>query len=135
MAINPDDFIFHSDLTPRQEVFTKTVDVAIGGGIGAGAQLLFQSAPIPMGSALQDIDIYIKFPGAVYAPNTSNSTFQGPVEVSLTADSAVGCFASTVQNGSNITCVLGCLNAYGYATTIPAKTITFTIVGYLPPSL
>lgn len=135
MAINPDDFIFHSDLVPRQQVFRKSVDVTIGGTIGAGAYLLFSSAWIDMGSSLQDIDIYATIPGAVYAPSTSDATFMAPVEISLTADSAVAALMSTVQNGSSIQCQVSCLNGYSYATTVPSKTITFTIKGYLPPAI
>lgn len=133
MAINPDDFIFHSELITEERVSNRlNINVAVSGNLTGGQQRVWSSPWYT--SAAPDVyfrgKVYV--PGAVHEPSASNSWFQLPV--SLTYNSAEGIIfvARVEQQNTRFRASVSVLNPYNYTIASPNRTFTFIISEYIP---
>lgn len=135
MAINPDDFIFHSDLTPHQVVVENTINVATGGSLGGFGRAVWASPWTNAGLSLPEVDFMVYYPGTVYYPNTTGSWFMGPVTLVIDNTYNLDVSCTVELSGSNYRCIVEAVNPYDFAVGYPSYTYTFKIRGYLPPAL
>ena len=135
MPINLSDFIFHSSYVPSQRTGTKIVTVNTGNSVGAGSSATWQSDWQQVGFPIPEIDFTVKVSGTVYQPATTNSTFRGPVVVLVDQTNNINMICYVQVSGQAYRCVGQAVNPYNFSISIPARTLTYKIHTFLPPSI
>ena len=135
MPINLSDFIFHSSYVPSQRTGTNTVTVNTGNSVGAGSTATWQSDWQQVGFPIPEIDFTVKVSGTVYQPTTTSSTFRGPVAVLVDQTNYISMRCYVLVNGQAYRCVGQVVNPYNFSISIPARTLTFKVHTFLPPSV
>lgn len=133
MAINPDEFIFHSDLITEERVSNRlNINVAVSGSLTSGQRRTWSSAWYD--SAASDVyfrgKVYV--PGSVANPTASNSWFQLPVGLTYNSAEGITFVARVEQQNTRYRATIEVLNPYNYTVASPNRTFTFIISEYIP---
>ena len=135
MPINLSDFIFHSSYVPSQRTGTMIVTVNTGNSVGAGSVATWQSDWQQVDFPIPEIDFTVKVSGTVYQPATTGSTFRGPVVVLVGQTNYINMRCYVQVSGQAYRCVGRVVNPYNFSISIPARTLTFKVHTFLPPSI
>ena len=133
MAINPDEFIFHSNLITEERVSNRAgINVAVSGTVAAGQKRSWSSAWFTSAGADSYFRGKVYVPGSVFEPSSSNSWFQLPVKLIYNNTEYLDFIARVEQQNTQYRATIEVFNPYNYAIASPARTFTFIISEYIP---
>jgi len=131
MALNINDFIFHSDFLYEQKIEENTVAVSVTGTVAAGAIRTWASAWQDIAYGATGVRGVVAIPGNTLYPTINSATYQLPA--SLIYDGSFNSFYARVEVQSNrYRAVVFVNNPYASAISSPGRTFTFRISTYLP---
>lgn len=135
MAINPDDFIFHSDLVYEQSLENKSYALSTSGTIAAGAERTWASAWFDLPIANSTVRAEVTISGNVAQPTANGGRF--PVPVTNIYDSAnnLSSLSRVEQENNRYRFVVVVRNPYDSTMNGPGRTYTFKASIYMPPEI
>lgn len=133
MALNPDHFIFHSNLLFEQRIKTTTgITVATSGTIAAAGQATWSSPWQTLQKSGSTVRGKVYVPGTVYYPNVTNATFPLPTARNYNTTYNLMFDARIELQNTQFRCVVYCNNPYDFAIPSPSRTFTFSVSEYMP---
>lgn len=132
MALNPNDFIFHSDFLYEQKISTAVLSLSVTGNIAAGAQKVVASAWQDVPNDANGIRGTVQVPGAVYGPNVSNARFKLPTILIYDNTTNLSTYLKIEVQNNKYRVLAVTNNPYDFTVASPNRTFTFYISTYLP---